>query len=144
MPERRTAVVTVRQSAAEVKRERTWQVSRIGNNLNQIARWANTHKGVAAVADSLEFEHGYTSGVIAWTLDDHRTDEQIEAVLDDFEKTAWAGLEPDRYAWAAVLHREEDAGAHVHVLAAGERAQGDRGVDRERAGAARRELAARR
>ncbi len=32
-------------SAAEVERERTRQVSRIGNNLNQIARWANTHKG---------------------------------------------------------------------------------------------------
>ena len=73
---------------------------------------------VAAVADSLEFEHRYTSGVIAWAPDDHPTDEQIEAVVDDFEKTAWAGLEPDRYAWAAVLHREEGGGAHVHVLAA--------------------------
>ena len=30
----------------------------------------------------------------------------------------WAGLEPDRYAWAAVLHRDDDGGAHVHVLAA--------------------------
>ncbi len=73
---------------------------------------------VAAVADSLEFEHRYTSGVIAWAPDDHPTDEQIEAILDAFEKTAWAGLEPDRYAWAAVLHREEGGGAHVHVLAA--------------------------
>ncbi|MYB05129.1 MAG: relaxase/mobilization nuclease domain-containing protein [Gemmatimonadetes bacterium] len=73
---------------------------------------------VAAVADSLEFEHRYTSGVIAWAPDDHPTDEQIEAILDEFEKTAWAGLESDRYAWAAVLHREEGGGAHVHVLAA--------------------------
>ncbi len=30
--------------AAEVERERTKQIVRIGNNLNQIARWANTHK----------------------------------------------------------------------------------------------------
>ena len=73
---------------------------------------------VAAVADSLDFEHRYTSAVIAWAPDDHPTDEQIEAVLDEFEKTAWAGLEPDRYAWAAVLHREEGGGAHVHILAA--------------------------
>ena len=73
---------------------------------------------VAALADTLEFEHRYTSGVIAWAPDDHPTDEQIEAVLDEFEKTAWAGLEPDRYAWAAVLHREKGGGAHVHVLAA--------------------------
>ena len=73
---------------------------------------------VAAVADTLEFDHKYTSGVIAWAPDDAPTDEQIETVLDAFEKTAWAGLEPDRYAWAAVLHRERGGGTHVHVLAA--------------------------
>ena len=73
---------------------------------------------VAAVADTLAFEHRYTSGVIAWAPEDRPTDEQIEAVLDAFEKTAWAGLEPDRYAWAAVLHRERGGGAHVHALAA--------------------------
>ena len=33
--------------AAGVERERTLQIARIGNNLNQIARWANTHKGEA-------------------------------------------------------------------------------------------------
>ncbi len=36
---------------AEVERERTRQVARIGNNLNQIARWANTH---ADKADAFE------------------------------------------------------------------------------------------
>ena len=30
-------------AAAEVERERTRQVARIGNNLNQIARWANAN-----------------------------------------------------------------------------------------------------
>ena len=30
----------------------------------------------------------YTSVVIAWAPDDRPTDEQIEAVLDEFEKTA--------------------------------------------------------
>ena len=29
--------------AREVERERTRQIARIGSNLNQIARWANTH-----------------------------------------------------------------------------------------------------
>ena len=37
--------------AAEVERERTKQVARIGNNLNQIARWANTH---AETAEAVE------------------------------------------------------------------------------------------
>ena len=69
-------------------------------------------------ADSLDFQHKYTSGVIAWAPEDRPTDAQIEAVLDKFEKTAWAGLEPDRYAWTAVEHRELGGGVHVHVLAA--------------------------
>ena len=54
---------------------------------------------VAAVADSLAFEHKYRSAVIAWSPDDRPTDAQIEAVLD-------------------VLHREHRGGVHVHVLTA--------------------------
>ena len=49
---------------------------------------------MAAVADAMAFEHKYTSGVIAWAPDDTPTDAQIGAVLDAFEQTAWAGLEP--------------------------------------------------
>ncbi len=33
-------------------------------------------------------------------------------------KTAWAGLEADRYSWTAVLHRERGGGVHVHILTA--------------------------
>ena len=73
---------------------------------------------VAAVADSLEFEHKYRSAVIAWSPEDRPTAAQIEAVLDEFEQTAWVGLEPDRYSWTAVLHREQGGGVHVHVLTA--------------------------
>ena len=32
-------------AATEVERERTRELARIGSNLNQIARWANAHKG---------------------------------------------------------------------------------------------------
>ena len=176
---------------AEVERERTRELARIGNNLNQIARWANTHKGpveaVEVIGHLIAIERAlagagpprvpgsrcslsswpagparpvrrpttfsvggtrpgsrakasrssgeiptrwppwrtrwrsstkYTSGVIAWAPEDAPTDDQIGEVLDEFERTAWAGLEPDRYAWAAVLHRERGGGAHVHVLAA--------------------------
>ena len=38
-------------AAAEVERERTRQIARIGNNLNQIARWANAQ---AAPIDAVE------------------------------------------------------------------------------------------
>jgi len=37
--------------AAEVERERTKQVARIGNNLNQIARWVNTHKAAVEAVE---------------------------------------------------------------------------------------------
>ena len=36
---------------AEVERERTREVARIGNNVNQIARWANTHKGAVEAVE---------------------------------------------------------------------------------------------
>jgi len=32
--------------------------------------------------------------------------EQVGAVLNEFEKTAWVGIEAGRYAWAAVDHRK--------------------------------------
>ena len=73
---------------------------------------------VADVADSLDFAHTYTSGVLAWAPDDEPTAAEIEAVLDEFEQTAWAGLEPDRYAWTAVQHDEPTGAVHVHILAA--------------------------
>ena len=47
---------------------------------------------VAAVADSLDFEQKYPSVVIAWAPDNRPTAAQIGAVLDEFAKTAWAGL----------------------------------------------------
>ena len=158
---------------AELERERTRGLARIGSNLNQIARWANIHKEerrgggggrasgrhragarhlgsargerammikflargtgsaaaaadyltreplpaheqdqdqereqeknpdevkvlrgnphqVAEVADALQFEHKYTSGVIAWAPEDKPSDAQIGRVVDEFEKTAWA------------------------------------------------------
>ena len=61
-------------AAAEVERERTRQIARVGNNLNQIARWANTH---AAPMDAVE--------MIAYLLHIARTLDKLAAV----------GREPD-------------------------------------------------
>ncbi|NJL70023.1 MAG: MobC family plasmid mobilization relaxosome protein, partial [Microcoleus sp. SM1_3_4] len=35
-------------------REQTRQISRIGNNLNQIAKWANTYKSTAEAIEIIE------------------------------------------------------------------------------------------
>ena len=43
----------------------------------------NPHQ-VADVADALQFEHKYTSGVIAWAPEDKPSDAQIGRVVDEF------------------------------------------------------------
>ena len=46
--------------ARAIERERTRQIARIGNNLNQLARWANTHasaaEAVSVIAHLVAFE----------------------------------------------------------------------------------------
>ena len=73
---------------------------------------------VGQVADALPFKHRHSSGVIAWAPEDEPTPQQISDVLDSFEQLAWAGLEPDRYAWSAVQHNDAGGGVHVHILTA--------------------------
>ena len=73
---------------------------------------------VAKVADSLTFSRVYTSGVIAWAPDDAPSDQEIEEVLEDFERLSFAGLGLERVAWTSVLHREAGGGVHIHVLVA--------------------------
>lgn len=68
---------------------------------------------VAAVAATSTNVHRYTSGMLAWTAEDNPSEAEIHDVLDDFERLAFAGLDEDQYAFAAVLH-----GDHVHVFAA--------------------------
>lgn len=73
---------------------------------------------VADVVDSLEFKHRYTSGVIAWSAEDNPSNVEIEAVLTDFEKLSFSGLEQERNSWTAIKHSDHDGGVHVHILAA--------------------------
>ena len=73
---------------------------------------------VAELASSLKTVHRYTSGVIAWHADDAPTDDEIEAVLREFERVAFSGLEHDQYSWSAILHVDQDGTKHVHVFAA--------------------------
>lgn len=69
-----------------------------------------------AIAESIENDWKYTSGVIAWSKDDVPTNEEISEVLDRFEKHAFAGLQPHQYHFTAVLHQEDDGSKHVHFL----------------------------
>lgn len=72
----------------------------------------------AHVASSLKTVHRYSSGVISWAPDDKPTPEEIQQTIDDFEKAAFAGLDPSRYCWAVVQHVEDDGSVHLHILVA--------------------------
>lgn len=66
--------------------------------------------------DSLESVHRYTSGVMAFHVDDEPTDSEIQHALDEFERVAFAGLEKNQFTWCAVLHEEADGSKHVHFV----------------------------
>lgn len=63
-------------------------------------------ESVVKLSESLQFAHTYTAGVIAFADTDNPTREQIEAVIDDFQRHAAPGLE-DRTLWAWNLHRDK-------------------------------------
>ena len=69
-----------------------------------------------AIAESIQNQWKYTSGVIAWSKDDAPTNDEINQVLEAFEKHAFAGLQPNQYHFTAVLHEEDDGSKHVHFL----------------------------
>ena len=69
-----------------------------------------------AIAESIQNEWKYTSGVIAWSKDDAPTNDEINEVLDTFEAHAFSGLKPTQYHFTAVLHEEDDGSKHVHFL----------------------------
>jgi hypothetical protein len=46
--------------------------------------------------DTLDRKWKFTAGVLSWHPDDKVTPEQEQCVMDDFEKVAFSGLEPDQ------------------------------------------------
>lgn len=60
-----------------------------------------------ALIDSNHRKWRYTSGVIAFAAEDQPRQDELAAVIDDFERTAFAGLETDQYhcLWVKHLHK---------------------------------------
>lgn len=70
---------------------------------------------VTELADSLKFKNKYRSAVIAFAKDDNPTQEQINEILDEFEKFAFAGLESNQYTYYAVKHIDNGV-PHIHII----------------------------
>ena len=65
--------------------------------------------------DNTSNKYRYTSGVIAFHADDAPTEEQQQQVMDDFERLAFAGLEPDQYDILWVRHTHE-GNTELHMV----------------------------
>lgn len=67
--------------------------------------------------DCSAFKQRYTSGVLAFEQADAPTDEQINAIIDDFEQTLLPGIERDDYQIMWVRHREK-GNTELHFVVA--------------------------
>lgn len=65
--------------------------------------------------DSIDRKWKYTSGVIAFTVADAPTTAEQELVMDDFEATAFAGLEREQYDILWVRH-EHEGNVELHFV----------------------------
>ncbi|MDX1749067.1 MAG: relaxase/mobilization nuclease domain-containing protein [Methylophaga sp.] len=73
---------------------------------------------LASLADSLDFKYRYSSAVVSFHPDDNPTDVQVEALIDELEKTLFAGLDPEQYCWGVVRHDDNAGGFHLHIIIA--------------------------
>jgi len=66
--------------------------------------------------DTCQNKYKYTSGVIAFAAGDAPSEFQQRQVMDDFERLAFAGLEPDQYNILWVRHTHE-GNVELHMVA---------------------------
>lgn len=67
------------------------------------------------VSSTLSFAHTFQSCVLSWSRGDAPTDEQLEEVLSDLKKLAFAGMDPSRSCYCVYLHRKVDK-VDIHIL----------------------------
>jgi 5S rRNA maturation endonuclease (ribonuclease M5) len=65
---------------------------------------------IVQIIDSLDFKYKYQTGVISFAPEDAPTEKQQQALMDSFENTAFAGLEPDQsdILWVRHSHTSGD------------------------------------
>lgn len=69
------------------------------------------------VASGLTFSETFKSCVLSWSPGDAPSDQQLDHVLDDFKKVAFAGMDPNDFCYCIYLHRKQDR-VDVHILVA--------------------------
>lgn len=72
----------------------------------------------AEVADSLKFKYRYSSAVITFHPEDKPKPSEVTKLIEEFEKTAFPGLDPEQYSWGIVRHDDNCGSFHLHILIA--------------------------
>jgi len=71
----------------------------------------------ADLVDALNYKSPYSSAVVAFAPQDRPTEEQIEEVIEEVQRTAWAGLRQEDFCVLVVEHRKKNGeGTHLHFL----------------------------
>ena len=96
-----------------------------GGDLRRVYLVRGSPASFLATTRRLAFRETYKSYVLGWQAGDVPTVAQIDAILNDFERLALAGLSPARFSLCAFLHvpqqssREAAAkGVDLHILVA--------------------------
>ncbi|WP_081904605.1 relaxase/mobilization nuclease domain-containing protein [Palleronia rufa] len=67
--------------------------------------------------DSIDRKWTYTTGVISFAIEDAPDEDQQLAVMDDFERLAFAGMDPEQYDITWVRHSHTEGGrTELHFL----------------------------
>ncbi len=74
--------------------------------------------GVAALADSLKFSYRYTSYVYGWAPEEKPTLREIGALIDDWDRLAFAGMDLDRFMSTAIQHTNTEGKIDLHIIVA--------------------------
>jgi len=72
--------------------------------------------GVAALADSLNFAFRYTSYIYGWAPEEKPTLREIYALIDDWDRLAFAGMDLDRFMSTAIQHTNAEGKIDLHIL----------------------------
>ena len=89
-----------------------------GDQRHQVLLIQGNPEIFAAVADSLDFKFRYKSYVAGFAKEDDPTIDEINEFVDEYKKSAFAGLESDEYVFYAALHIDEDGKKDLHILSA--------------------------
>ena len=73
---------------------------------------------VAALADSLQFSQRYTSYVYGWAPEEQPTRAEIQALVEDFKRVAFAGMERDRVMFTVIQHTSVEGKIDLHIVVA--------------------------